>query len=87
MVESYYRIRGGATVFETLGVRPGTLGGLPAVQFDFSYLAADEVRRRGRSMIAVRDARLYMISLEAAALHYFDAALPQFDSLVASVTL
>jgi hypothetical protein len=87
MVESYYRIKAGANVFETVGVRPGTLAGHPAVQFDFRYIGGDEVRRRGRSVLAVIDGKLYMISLEAAALHYFDAALPEFESLVASATL
>ena len=87
MVESAYRIRAGATIFETAGVRPGTLAGRPAVQFDFRYVGGDEVQRRGRSVLGVIDGKLYMLTLEAAALHYFDTALPEFEALVASATL
>ncbi|MCC7461383.1 MAG: hypothetical protein IT480_02855 [Gammaproteobacteria bacterium] len=87
MLESYYRIRGGATVFETVAVQPATLAGQPAVQLDFRYLGGDDVRRRGRAVLAVIAGRLYLMSLEGTALHYFDAALPEFASLVASASL
>jgi hypothetical protein len=87
MIESAYRIKAGATIFETTGVRPATLAGQPAVQFDFRYVGGDEVQRRGRAVLAVIDGKLYMLALEAAALHYFDAALPEFETLVASATL
>lgn len=87
MVESAYRIKAGATIFETTGVQPATLAGQPAVQFDFRYVGGDEVQRRGRTVLAVIDGKLYLIGLEAAALHYFDAALPEFESLLASAAL
>jgi hypothetical protein len=87
MVESYYRIKSGAQVFETVGVAPGTLAGKPAVQFDYRYVAEDEVKRRGRSMIAVVNGKLYLMSLDGTAVHYFDAALPEFELLAASATI
>jgi hypothetical protein len=87
MVESCYRIKAGAKVFETVAVSPGTLAGKPAVQFDYRYVGADEVKRRGRSMIAVVNGMLYLMSLDGAAVHYFDAALPEFESLVAGATI
>jgi hypothetical protein len=86
MIESYYRIRAGIAVFETRGVTPATLFGAPGLQFDFAYVGADEVKRRGRAVLAVADGRFYCLSLDGAELHYFDAALPDFTALVASAT-
>jgi hypothetical protein len=86
MVESLYRIKAGATVFETTGVKPVTFLGAPGVQFDYNYVGADEVKRRGRSVFAIIDGKLYLASLDGAAVHYFDAALPEFESIVASAT-
>jgi len=47
----------------------------------------DNVRRRGRSMIAVSGGKLYVMSLDGAALHYFDAELPEFEAMVASASI
>jgi hypothetical protein len=87
MVESYYRIRGGATVFESTGVKPTTFLGKPAIQFDYNYVGGDEVKRLGRTIIAVIDGKLFLASLDGAALHYFTAALPDFEALVASASV
>jgi len=84
MVESYYRIKAGATTFETTGVAPSKLLGAKAIEFNFNYIGADEVKRRGRSLLAVLDGKLYFISLEGASVHYFDAALPEFLRIVES---
>lgn len=86
MIESYYRIRAGAAVFETRGVAPARFLGVPGLQFDFAYVGADEVRRRGRAVLAVVDGKFYCLSLDGAALHYFDAALPEFDAIARSAT-
>jgi hypothetical protein len=86
MVESLYRIRAGATVFETTGVKPASFLGAQGVQFDYNYVGTDEVRRRGRAVFAVIDGQLYLAALDGAAVHYFDAALPEFEAIVASAT-
>lgn len=87
MIESYYRIKAGATLFEPTGVKPTTFLGKPGMQFDYTYVLTDEVKRRGRSVLAVVDGRLYLMSLDGAALHYFDAALPEFEAMTASATI
>ena len=87
MVEAYYRIKMNVTVFETTGVTPATLGGKPAIQYDYNYVAGDDVKRRGRSMLAINDGRLYMMSLDGTASHYFDAALPEFEEIVKSAVI
>ena len=86
MIESYYRIRAGAAVFETRGVTPATFLGAAGLQFDFAYVGADEVKRRGRAVVAVVDGKFYCLSLDGAELHYFDAAFPDFADMVASAT-
>jgi hypothetical protein len=84
MIESHYRIKAGVTVFETLGVKPVTFLGQPGMQFDYRYVSGDEVKRRGRSVLAVIESKLYLMSLDGAAVHYFDAALPEFEQMVAT---
>lgn len=84
MIESHYRIKAGATLFETRGIEPASVLGRPGLRFDFDYVGVDEVRRRGRAMIAVIDAKLYCLTLDGAALHYFGAALPEFDAIVST---
>lgn len=83
MIESYYRIRGAISVFEATGVQPTTFLGHPGIRFDYDYVTADEVKRRGRSLAAIIDGKLYLMALDATRMHYFDAALPQFEAMAA----
>ena len=87
MIETAYRIRAGAKVFETTGVKPITFLGQQGLQFDYTYVGDDDISRRGRSVVAVVNGKLYMMALEATALHYFDAALPEFESMTASAAI
>jgi len=87
MIESFYRIKAGAAVFETTSVVPTTFLGSPAVQLTYNYVGADEVKRRGRSVAAIVSRKLYLMSLDGAASHYFEAALPEFESLAISAQL
>lgn len=86
MIEGYYRLRGGATVFETAAVVPATFLGKPGLAFDYSFVGQDQVKRLGRSIVAIDGGKLYMMSLEGAALHYFAAARPEFDAMAISAT-
>lgn len=87
MIESFYRIKAGASIFETTAVEPVTFLGKRGLQFDYTYVSADAVKRKGRSIIAIIDRRLYLMALDGAAIHYFDAALPEFEAMAASATL
>jgi hypothetical protein len=86
MVESYYRIRAGATIFETENLKPTTFLGTKGLDFTYHYVGSDEVKRRGRTVLAVVQQRLYLMTLDGAA-YYFAAAQPQFETLLASATL
>lgn len=86
MVESYYRIRAGATIFENEALKPTTFLGAKGLDFTYRYVGADEVKRRGRTVISVIDQQLYLMTLDGAA-PYFDSAQLEFEKLVASAVL
>ena len=70
MLESLYRVRGGAVDFRTLSLQPRPfLGAANGFQFDYEHLDDDEVWRKGRAVGAVIDGRLYLILLDAARSH------------------
>lgn len=88
MIESLYRVRGGSVEFRTLALQPRPfLGAANGFQLDYEHLDDDELWRRGRAVGAVIEGRLYMILLDAARSHYWDAALPDYEALVASAEL
>ncbi len=84
MLESLFRVRGGAVDFRTLGLTPRPFLGTNGFQLDYEHLDSDEVWRKGRAVGAVVNGRLYMILLDAAKSHYFAATQPDFEALVAS---
>jgi hypothetical protein len=87
MLESLYRVRGGAVDFHTLSIQPRPFLGTSGFQFDYEHLDGDELWRRGRAVGAVIDGQLYLIMFDAARSHYYDAALPDFVAIVASARL
>lgn len=87
MLESLFRVRGGAVEFKTLNLQPRQFLGANGFQFDYEHLDSDELWRKGRVVGAVIGARLYLILYDAAKMHYYDAALPDFEAVVASAQL
>ena len=87
LVESLYRIEGGATDWRTLNLAPRPFLGAGGFQFDFEHLDGDELWRKGRAVGAVIDGRLYLMLFDAARSHYYDAALPDFEAMAASAQL
>jgi len=87
MIESFYRIRGGATTFTMTNLSPRTFLGHPGFQFDYEYLGGDEVERRGRAVGAIINKRFYLALFDGAKSHYFPAGLPEFERIVASARL
>lgn len=86
MIESGYRV-GGVSVFEISAVEPVRFIGQPAVQMDYSYVTGDGLPRRGRCVMSVADRRLFLMKLEGAAGHYFDASLPEFVAMTSTAAL
>ena len=87
MIESLYRVRGGAVDFRTLSLAPRPFLGTGGFQLDYEHLDDDELWRRGRAVGAVINGELYLILLDAAKCHYYDAALPDFEAVVTSAQL
>jgi hypothetical protein len=87
MLESLYRVRGGAVDFRTLSIKPRQFLGQNGFQFDYEHLDDDELWRKGRVVGAVIGGQLYLIMFDAARSHYYAAALPDFEAIVASARL
>ena len=87
MLESLYRVRGGAVDFRTLALQPRPFLGANGFQLDYEHLDSDELWRKGRAVGAVINGRLYLILLDAARSHYYNATLPDFEAIVASAQL
>ena len=87
MLESLYRVKGGAVEFRTLSLQPRPFLGTNGFQLDYEHLDTDELWRKGRAVGAVIDGKLYLILFDAARSHYYGTILPDFESIVASAQL
>lgn len=87
MLESAFRVRGGAVEFRTLGLQPRTFLGFPGFQYDYEHLDSDELWRKGRAVGAVIDGRLYLILFDAARSHYYPNAINDFEAMANSARL
>ena len=87
MIESLYRVRGGAVDFRTLSLQPRPFLNTNGFQLDYEHLDSDELWRRGRVVGTVINGRLYLILLDAAKSHYWDVTLPDYEAVVASAQL
>jgi hypothetical protein len=87
MIESLFRVRGGAVDFRTIGLQPRTFLGTSGFQLDYEHLDGDELWRKGRAVGAVVNGRLYLILFDAARSHYYGAALPDSEAITASAVI
>lgn len=87
MLESAYRVRGGAVEFRTLSLTPRQFMGYPGFQLDYEHLDTDELWRKGRAVGAVIGGRLYLVMLDAARSHYFPDELSDFEAIANSAKL
>jgi hypothetical protein len=84
LIESLFRVRASTVDYRTIALQPRAFLGVNGFQLDFEHLEGDELWRRGRAVGAVVDGELYLILLDAARSHYFDAAAPDFEAIVTS---
>jgi hypothetical protein len=87
LLETLYRVEGGTVDWRTLALTPRPFLGQPGFQYDFEHLDSDELWRKGRAVGAIINGRLYMMLFDAARSHYYPAALPDFEAMVASAQL
>ena len=55
--------------------------------WSYSYMRCDNVKRRGRSVIAIPKSKLYVMSLDATALHYLHSEVSEFQALAVSASI
>jgi hypothetical protein len=77
----------GGSLFEVNYVRPATLAGHPAVEFEHTFTGSDEVARKGLVRGAIIGDRLYMINFDAPKLHYYDETIDEVRAIMDSVKL
>lgn len=87
MLESLYRVRGGAVDFRTLALQPRQFLGANGFQLDYEHLDSDELWRKGRAVGAVVNGELYLIMFDAARSHYYEGAVVDYEAIVASAQL
>ncbi|HTI66617.1 MAG TPA: hypothetical protein VL460_03605 [Caulobacteraceae bacterium] len=76
LLENSYRIALGTSLISIDAIEPTSFAGEKGVRFTYSFTKQDEeVRRRGEARAAMVKGKLYMITYEAPALHYFDRSL------------
>lgn len=69
---------------ETARPRPAQFGGQPAVRFDLSARTEDGLDVMGTAMAAQVEGKSYFLLFVAPAEHYFQAALPEVEQVMAS---
>ncbi|MFW2830634.1 hypothetical protein [Sphingomonas sp. ID0503] len=88
LLESTYRSQNAVNQMSIDTQEPATLSGRKAIRFTYSFVRGDdEVRRRGEAIGALIDGKLYLVTYEAPALHFFDKDVEKYRSLTASISL
>lgn len=88
LFEASYRIAGGSSLFEVGAVEPAEFAGHKGFRFRYAFtLEGEEVKRLGEGAGAVVGGKLWLITYEAPAIHYFDHNLADYRALVASARI
>lgn len=87
LLENSYRVGRQITIYTSDRMEPTRFGGRDGIRFEYSFVGADEVRRRGEAYGAVVGGKLYLITYEAPAIHYFDVSIEAFRQVVGRTTI
>jgi hypothetical protein len=88
LLESSYRIQLNTTQMSIDLQEPATVGGHKGVRFTYSFVRQDdEVQRKGEAVGAVVDGRLYLVTYEAPAIHFFDKDVAKFRQLAGTLKI
>lgn len=88
LFEASYRLAGGSALFSVDGVEATTFAGHRGFRFRYSFtLEGEEVKRIGEATGAIVGGKLWMITYEAPAIHYFERNLADYRAIVASAQL
>ena len=86
MVEASYRTLG-VTVFDIESVEPVDFLGGKGLNVKFKYAPDNGISKKGACVLRVVDKKLYAMKLDGVSSHYFAAAVPEFEQMVASAKL
>jgi hypothetical protein len=88
LLENSYRVALGTTNMKIEKIEPIVFGGKKGVRFTYRFSRAEEtLERRGEARAALVDGKIYMITYEAPALHYYERSEAAFQALADSVQL
>ncbi|MBB3346455.1 hypothetical protein [Sphingomonas sp. BK069] len=84
LVEKSYRIALGASLMTIDSAEPARLDGERAIRFRYTFTRQEEVERHGEAIAAIRGKKLYWMSYEAPAIHYYARDLESWRRLAAT---
>lgn len=85
LFETSYRVAAGTSLFEINKVEPTIFAGKAGVHFTYDFVEQDEeVRRDGEGTGAIIGGKLYLLTFEAPAIHYFARDIVWYRALVPS---
>ena len=86
ILESTYRIQLHTVQMSIDSQEPTTVSGQKGIKFTYSFVRDDdEVERKGEAVGAFVSDRLYIVSYEAPAIHFFDKDVDKFRQIVTTV--
>lgn len=88
LFEASYRIAVSTSLMSIDSIEPATFAGQPGFRFAYSFTVQnEEVKRLGEARGAVIDGKLYLITFEAPAIHYFDRSVGAFRVVADSASV
>jgi len=88
ILESSYRIQLGTSQMSIDSQEPVLVAGHKGIKFTYTFVRRnDEVQRKGEAVGAVVANRLYLLTYEAPAIHFFDKDVDKFRQLVSTLKI
>lgn len=88
LFESSYRVANQTSLMSIDAIEPASFAGTQGFRFKYTYTRqGEEVRRLGEANGAVVSGKLYMVTFEAPAIHYFDRDVAQSRMVAESARL
>jgi hypothetical protein len=88
LFEASYRVVLGTSLMSIDSIAPARFAGADGVRFTYSVtIQGEEVKRHGEARGAVIGGKLYLMSFEAPAIHYFNRDVDSFRALADSAKL
>lgn len=88
LLENSYRVALQTSAVQIETVEPVQFAGAKGVRFTYSFSSQNEtLRRRGEARAAMIGGKLYMITYEAPALHYYDRSYEAFRTVAESARI